>query len=144
MAKYQLSVVAPAVTTGAVLATIQAGANRVRVKRIQVVATTAVASSIGVTRASATGTPTAPVLLQPLQVADAPSLTSVPIAWSVAPTVPATPPFIDRATLGAVIGNGAVMSFPDELYIEPNTALALVNFGIATSGGVQVTVTIEE
>ena len=142
MATLQVSVVSAAAATNTPVVAIRAGANRIRIKTIKVVNATAVLSQIGLVRPASLGTPSASVLGQANQATDAASATNIDTAWSVPPSAGTV--YLERASLGAVIGNGDVWSFPDEVYIEPTQSLLIWNWGSSTSGQVQVSVTYEE
>lgn len=128
-AAFSISVKTPGAIAGggAAALTIIAGTNRPRIKRIEaIVHASPVASAVDVYRVTSAnfGIATLPSLWQGCATQDV-GLTGFGVVWSVAPTLPAGAVALNGVSLAGVIGNGAVMNFPDSEILEPGTALLL-------------------
>lgn len=150
MGAYRLSLITPAAANGAAYAVIRSAAtgpgSRPRIRQIGLVATQAVASSVGLLRVTSAnyGTASTSTLLQALAGTDPASVTNVDTVWSVAPSLPGTVNYIERATIAGVIGNGVILPFPDPLVLEPNTALLVWNPGGSGGSALQLSVIADE
>jgi len=130
MPLYSIGLITSAPLSDSPFLLIHTGANRVRLKQIEISLATAVASSVGLVRPITTGTVTpTPSVGQPYQTQDVASLTAFETAWSVAPTKAGSPVYLKRASIGGVVGNGVVWTFPEPVIIEATSGLLLWNFG---------------
>jgi hypothetical protein len=133
-AKFDAGANSPAAAAGAAFAAIWTPAARsARVLRIEVVATTATASDIGLARTTARGTATTTMVGQALDALTGASTVQFDTAWSAQPTIAATN--LKRILLNAA-GNGIVWSWDDTdpLFVSAAAGLCLVNRGGAAAG----------
>ncbi len=96
----------------------------------------ATACTYGLGRSANTPVQTSPVLVQAEDEGRPAGLTTVAIAWSTAPTVPAI--FFRRAYLPATIGAGIIFTFPRGLTLAAAGA-SLVRWNIAASSALTTT-----
>lgn len=128
--KVRLAVRTTGVGAGAAAWEIRTGATpgRWKLLELKVFLAAATASVYGLGQPAAIGvTPTTPVdfnLDDPNDVL-ATGVVQSALAWGTGPTVPAT--FDERASIGGVIGNGVIFTFPQGLVIPVSSSLVLWN-----------------
>jgi hypothetical protein len=150
MSTFRTSVIVTAPASGAAFCLIRpTGLNRPRIKRVKLVATTAVQSFVGFFRLPFAnfGTPSITVVPQPLTTLDGVALTGIDTAWSVPPTLPGSVVPHERSCIAGVIGNGEIVDFTDAMGLDPgNTGngLLLWNTGVAAAAALQISLTVEE
>lgn len=155
MAIYQVKIVTPGTVNAnapyCVLRTAAAGAGSlILLQRCKVIVTAATPSQVGLIllrgAGSSLGTASASVLGQARRKSSPASVTNVDTAWSVAPTLPSSPIYLDASYLGGTAGNGENYTWTDEpLELAASggnaDALALWNIGGGAGGPLQVTFT---
>jgi len=131
MALYSIGVRTAAAATGAAFADLKSTAtDRLFVREIHVYVASAVVLTVGLTRPNALGTQTTPVLGQAEDPADPAATGLTAVAWSVAPTVIATPIYLRRFDAPATIGNGIIWTFGGRGLVVPvSSSLLLWNIG---------------
>ena len=130
MARYSLGFSTPAAAAGAAFAVLRTAASeRAFVREIGLFLNAATASSIGLIRASSTGTPSTSVLGQAMDAADAAATVNVDTAWSGAPTIGSN--YLRKITLPAAIGNGVIWTFGERngLCLPVSAGLVIWNYG---------------
>lgn len=142
--KVRLAVRTTGTGAGAAAWEIRTGATPGRWKLIElkIFLASAIASVFGLGQPAAIGvTPTTPVDFlndDPNDVL-ATGVVQSALAWGTGPTVPAN--FDERISIGGVIGNGAIFTFPQGIVIPISSGLVLWNIG--TNGVVDAQATLE-
>lgn len=124
-----------------------ATADDVEIREIGVFNSTAVASSIGLIRTLTMGTASTSTLVQAEDPQRPAGTCNVDTAWSVAPTIAASPIYIRKIVLPNTIGAGVIWTFgPGELWARngATSALALWNFGGGAAAALELYVRIYE
>ncbi|MCA1569795.1 MAG: hypothetical protein LC798_05620 [Chloroflexi bacterium] len=148
MSLYSVGVAKAAPATNTVVAVIRpASTDVVQVREIGIFNSTAIASSIGLIRTFTAGTPSTSTLFQPERDGAPAGVANLDTAFTVAPTLAATPIYLRKIVLPATIGAGVIWTFgPGELWASngATTMLALWNFGAGTAAALEVYVRIDE
>jgi len=134
MAKYSLGIGSTVTTSNAacwgMLATADANP---RITELVITQGAATVSTYGFGRAATAGTQTAGIAVLPDNAGDATTGKSTcAVAWSAAPTVPAN--YLRRFNLGGVIGDVAILVFPDGIGVA--AAQEMVLWNLATNSAI--------
>lgn len=142
-ALYSAAVVTPAAAANAAFCVLRAAAgDRARIREITVTVNAATASSVGLIRTTANGTPTTSVLGQAWDSSDTAAVTSIDSAWSAAPTIGSI--YLRRQVIPATIGQGPSWVFPSGLILPASGGIALWNYGASAGSALSVTFVWEE
>lgn len=113
-----------------------------RLMELHVFLNTAVATKIGLFRATALGTRTTPTTFENEDPSDEASVITSALAWSVALTKNANA--MRRATFPATIGAGIIWTWARGLMIPKNQGLVLANTAGAVIGLLDITAVVDE
>jgi len=141
MARYTVSAVTTAGSTTLPIISLYGGTTvRPRLREIHLFNTTTSAVFLKVVRVSTTGTQGTALTEMPLIPEDPASLAQAFNTHSVAPTITAGD--LWRGALGAAIGSGVILTFPDQGLVIPVTANAGIAVVPSTGTGQAVDATL--
>jgi hypothetical protein len=141
MARYTVSALTTAGSTTLPIISLYGGTTvRARVREIHLFNTTSTAVNLKVVRVSTLGTAGTGLTEMPLVPEDPAALATAFNTHSVAPTI--TSGDLWRGQLGAAIGSGVILTFPDQGLVIPATANAGIAVVVSSGTGQAVDATI--
>src|SRR5215218_113935 len=142
MARYTVSAVTTAGSTTLPIISLYGGTTvRPRIREVHLFNTTTTAVFLKLVRVSTTGTQGTALTEMPLVSEDPAALAAAFNTHSVAPTITAGD--LWRGSLGAAIGSGVILTFPDQGLVIPPTANNGIAVVVSTGTGQAVDATIQ-
>jgi hypothetical protein len=146
MARYSASVRTPAAAAGAAYADLRTAAtDRAFVTEIGIFTSAATATSLGLIRPLTVGTASTTTLGQAEDPGNPAGTATIGSAWSVAPTIAASPIYLRRIALPATQAAGVIWTWPAPgLVVSVSSSLILWNFGAAAGAACDVYIAWDE